>query len=331
MKTKPILDEQPGPYCVQIELTEGCSIQCKFCGIQGIREKPGNYKFMTMDTAANLINKLEWEARERDWNPRFEFAMHGEPSLNPDREAIIAYLRQNFPKSYILFLTNGSGLSGGNTVKKIIGLFNAGVNVLGVEQYGHAPFHKTIMEKFCASDWHLDERYYPDDKDANPHQRRPASTKMLVYIADIFTETKGTHSRINTHCGVGSPPVPTHHGKRCAKPFRELSVRWDGGVALCCNDWRGTYHCGNVNTCGSLNDLWNGPEFNAARRELYLGYRQNIGCCSGCNETSYRSGLIPDSLGKYRMEEPDQESRALIREIVLGKPLTEPVLRPWEK
>jgi len=327
---KPILTHQPGPYCVQIELTEGCSIQCKFCGIQGIREKPGNYKFMTLVTAGTLIKKLAKESKDNNWNPRFEFAMHGEPSLNPDREPIIAYLRKMFPKSYILFLTNGSGLAGGDTVGKINGLFKAGVNVLGVEEYGHAPFHKTIKEKL--GDFMQYETWqYPASPGANPHQRRPANTKMLVYIADIFTETKGTHSRINTHCGTGSPPVSTHHGKRCAKPFRELSIRWDGGIALCCNDWRGTYNCGNVNDNRTLDDIWNGREFNAARRELYLGLRQNIPCCSSCNETSYRSGLIPDSLGKYRVEEPTIDSRSIIACSKYDKPMTQSVLRPWEE
>jgi len=331
MEDKPILTHQPGPYCVQIELTEGCSIQCKFCGIQGIREKPGNYKFMTLDTAGSLIDKLAHEAKHRGWNPRFEFAMHGEPSLNPNREAIITRLRQHFPKSYILFLTNGSGLAGGDTVNKIRWLFDAGVNVLGVEEYGHAPFHKTIKEKL--GDFMQYETWqYPASKSANPHARRHHDTKMLVYIADIFTETKGTHSRINTHCGTGSPPVATHHGKRCAKPFRELSIRWDGGIALCCNDWRGTYNCGSVHDDRTLDEIWNGPGFDAARRELYLGNRQNIPCCSACNETSYRSGLIPDSLGKYACAPPDEASKATLHAYdKLMPPMTQPVLRPWEK
>lgn len=29
------------------------------------------------------------------------------------------------------------------------------------------------------------------------------------------------------------------NGKRCAMPFREMAIRWDGSVALCCDDWRG--------------------------------------------------------------------------------------------
>lgn len=319
---------QSPPYCIQIELTEGCSIQCKFCGIQGIREKPGGYKYMTYRLAETLAKQLHDAQTVHKWNPRIEFAMHGEPSVNPDRLAIVRVLREYLPKTYMLMLTNGSGLAGGDSKRKVEELLEAGINTLAIEQYGHTTFHETILEKINGTSYPV--MFYPSDKNANPHSRKPASVKQIIFVADIFTETKGTHSRINTHCGVGSPPVQSHHGQACAKPFREISVRWDGHIALCCNDWRGTYNCGTI-LQQSINTIWQGPRFDAARRELYLGNRDRIPCCSGCNETSYRPGLIPDHKGLMTMEEPTVGTRRLIKKIGAETPLTTPVLRPWEK
>ena len=34
--------KQNPPYCVQIELTEGCNLACAFCGIASIRKNGAN-------------------------------------------------------------------------------------------------------------------------------------------------------------------------------------------------------------------------------------------------------------------------------------------------
>ena len=50
--------KQDAPFSLQIELTEGCNLYCKFCGIRGIRKRAGDYKFMTISTAKEIVNKL---------------------------------------------------------------------------------------------------------------------------------------------------------------------------------------------------------------------------------------------------------------------------------
>ena len=48
------------PWSIQIELAEGCSRLCSFCGLNGIRDKPGNYKFIS----PILMEKLAAEDRK---------------------------------------------------------------------------------------------------------------------------------------------------------------------------------------------------------------------------------------------------------------------------
>ena len=152
---------------------------------------------------------------------------------------------------------------------------------------------------------------------------------MVSFIQDISLADKGTHSLLNNHAGSGSPPNQNKQGKRCAKPFRELSVRWDGNVAICCNDWRGLYKCGNVVKDG-LNAVWQSKAMGAARVKLYQGQR-DFGPCNGCDAHSYRVGLLPDKYGKDSLPLPDSTTLADIDDALRGDPYTQPVLRPWEK
>jgi hypothetical protein len=74
---------QDPPFAVQIELVEGCTLSCDFCGVNGIREKPGNFKFMSDLMVMQVATRLQYAMRDHGWNPRIEFAMHGEPSMHP--------------------------------------------------------------------------------------------------------------------------------------------------------------------------------------------------------------------------------------------------------
>src|SRR5205814_2147465 len=105
--------------------------------------------------------------------------------------------------------------------------------------------------------------------------------KRFVIIAPIDLSSHGTHSSLNNHCGAGGPLDESMKHARCAKPFREISVRWDGSVSICCNDWRGVYKIGNVFKT-PIKDLWQSPRFNAARHKL-LHYDRDFAPCLGCN------------------------------------------------
>ena len=62
-----IYQQQP-PYTVQIELTEGCNLRCPFCGLNGIRGKQRQFKFLSIETAAT--NKmLDWALQGDPYTP----------------------------------------------------------------------------------------------------------------------------------------------------------------------------------------------------------------------------------------------------------------------
>ena len=222
-----------------------------------------------------------------------------------------------------MMTTNGGGLLS-NTTEKIDGLLKH-INTIAMDDYENVNIVDKIRKNYKGKH---EFKFYPDDPKVNPHRRRGRNEKLLVVIRPIDIETKGVHATINNHCGAGAPLNDSANGKRCAKPFREMSVRWDGQVSLCCNDWRGVYDCGSVQS-KDIEEIWNGPEFGAARNKLYHGLR-DFGPCQGCDALSYRPGLLPDQKGKEELPLPTKEDLKVIKRLERNPPMTQPVLRTWE-
>lgn len=307
---------QAPPNALQIELTEGCNLYCHFCGLRGIREKPfEHFKFMTLDVAAQICGAV------KGWNPRIEFAMHGEPTANPEWLSILSIFRDHFPHNSMMLTTNGYGLRKEPAVSvKYAFQF---VNVIALDCYDHSKgIWEKIVEECPQGVW------YPDDLDENPHRRRESWEKDLVFIRDISKATKGTHSHLSNHAGAAAPRELNYRA-RCAKPFREMSVRWDGMVAICCEDWRGELPIGSLLE-NDVDVIWQHPRMQAARKKLYHGER-DFGPCAGCTSRSTRVGLLPDKKGKETLARANIDDMQSIHEALAEGPLTTPNLREWEK
>lgn len=322
---------QDPPFCVQIELVEGCTLSCEFCGINGIREKAGNFKFMTDETVIRVGMQLAEVIRDHGWNPRIEFAMHGEPSMHPNLVHVIGALRKFLPKQNMVLFSNGSGFI--KAPWMMDQLLNAGLNAIGLDAYEHVNIVPRLMALYKQHHSAEDEDdgfpifYYPQQKEHSLHVGKRKVPKSIVVIQDISKADDGNHSSLNTHCGGGMEP-PATITARCAKPFRELAIRWDGNVAICCNDFRGVYKVGNIHHI-PLHELWNHPYFNAARRILMTGDR-HFAPCASCNAKSMRVGLLPDKMGKVKMEPPSEQDWEDVKKAAFGDPFTPPVRRSWE-
>jgi MoaA/NifB/PqqE/SkfB family radical SAM enzyme len=324
---------QEPPNCIQVELSEGCNLGCFFCGLQSIRDngadgvkqisgKASAFKFMEIDNARRVAERIA----EAGWNSRIEFAMHGEPTMNPDFIGIVGMFRTILPNQSLMMTSNGGGLlKGGNISNKINELMEAGLNVLLLDNYEGVRIVDKVRANYNGPHPVYD---YPTDHRANPHKRRRPDQHDVVVVADIVSASDGNHATLNNHTGGAAPLNDKAEGKRCAKPFREMSVRWNGNVAMCCNDWPGVYKIGNILETPA-EELWQGAGFMAARRALLHG-RRDLAPCKGCDATSYRTGLLPDRLGKQTLPEPDEETWKVWEDHTAGDPYTPRVKRPWE-
>lgn len=312
---------QEPPFAIQVEPTEGCTLACSFCALQSIRDNgadaekeihgtgKGPYRFMSVELAQEIGEKIA----NAGWTSRIEFAMHGEPTVNPRLAQIIRTFRDRLPGNSLMVTSNGSGAT---TPDRIHALFNVGLNTLAIDNYKHASFVAMMRRNKC---FDLDYQYfrYPRDKDGNPHRRYKG--KRIVVIDDISDNTKGVHRITNQGGNSFTAVAPLE--RRCAKPFRELSIRWNGNVALCCDDWKGRYKIGNIKDM-PIEALWNHDRFRAARAALYDEQRKAIKVCSGCNVRTYRNGLLPDKMGKENMPAFSKQHRLMIEDAEKGIPYT---------
>lgn len=321
------------PFCVKVSVTEGCNLRCSFCGISGIREpgprgdRSGPYKHMTLRTAEAIAEQVVLAG----WTPRLEFAGMGEPTLHPDLATIFSIFRGYLPRSQIMLTTNAVPLlDEPGFAARTDALFDAGLNIMALDDYRP---HRVapVAREYRRDGVRVVE--YPDDPTGNPHQRRPPGYRMVSIMRDIAITAEGTHSKsiLSNHCGAAAPRDPESSG-RCANPFRDLMVRWNGRINLCCEDWRGEYRLGSVDE-STLGDVWLGDEMMAIRRRLYAGLRDR-GPCDGCTAVSRRVGLLPDKMGKSAMRPPDERDDETIARVLSVPSVAEEegtlVLRKWE-
>jgi len=319
---------QDQPNTVKIEFSEGCNLACAFCGINSIRERPGkSFNFLT----PALAKRIAVEVARLGWRSRFELAMHGEPSMNPQFIELLRILRNYLPRNQLMMTSNGTGFL--RDIANVDAAFDAGLNILALDDYQNVRIVPKVLARYAAlhskSSSGVQVINYPESLKHSPYKRWAPGTKVIVVFADISVPQPGVHNRLDNMGGLAAPKVRTQMGKRCGRPFREIAFRWDGKVATCCDDWRGQYLCGNIDK-QPLDAVWQGEAFMALRRKLYRGER-DFGACDGCSDLSYRVGLLPDKLGKKIMGPVTTHDKEIIQKALRHQPLTTVVLRPWEK
>ena len=328
-KRKPKGEGLHPPWSVQIELTEGCNRLCSFCGLTALRTAPGKpWHFMEIQLAEKLAKQLSAFCP----NARIEFAMHGEPTLNPDWIEIVGIFRRYLPTTQFQLTTNGRtwmrGKSQGNSIEKnAIKAFEAGIDVIVLDTYDPEREKLQALAKACTRFKVLD--YYDDcqPQGISPwanHKRGMSGT--LIIMDDIGIRNGESKARtLMNHAGnAKSEPIPDEPFKRtCTLPFRELAVCFNGNVTICCMDWGHEYTCGNVNDT-HIYDIWWGAEFQAARK-LLQSKERGFSPCDRCNAKSgTRAGLLP------KMPKPDSETLSVVRKVHSKPQRNELTKRIWD-
>lgn len=297
-----IVPRVSAPWSVQIELVEGCSRACSFCGINAIRPRPGNYKCMTPETATHAAVGLA----DLCPNARYEFAMHGEPLQHPQAARVIALFRSMLPKAQFQLTTNGKVLMARDVqymARRLDDLFRYGIDIIVVDTYepernklqwmlyqvGQEGAYGITVQDFYGE-------WAPKKMSPWTNYRRKIQ-RTVVVMDDLGLRSGETMNRvISNHAGNSPtmpwPDEPLH--RTCTLPYRELSICYNGDVNLCCNDWGHEYTCGNTNVV-ALQDIWYGNAFESARRVL----GQKDRGFSPCNRCDARSGSRAGLLPKY--------------------------------
>lgn len=324
---------QEAPYCLQIESTIGCNLLCGVCGLNGIAD-PNKTRFMTLETAEVIARRIA----ESGWNPRLELARRGEPSLHPEIVEVVALLRRYNPRLQIQMTTNAGGLlRKPGAVPRVAALFDAGLNVLAIDDYDAMRLGEKIREALgCelprSSDVvpnpnlrHVLWKEYPVDPESHPNHRYKLTQPRVVFLEDL-EKSAASRANVNNHAGFGGPL--RDYPKPCAKPFREIGINYDGSIDLCCISWLGEFRIGNLYE-RSLKDIWLDPKFEAARRYLIRGQRSALRPCAGCDHGTYNLNWLPGKGGDGRVgyPEPTEIDASIVRSALERGPVERPSAR----
>lgn len=298
------------PWCIQPELTEGCSMNqgegpgglCHFCGLTAIRNGPGDYKFMSVALAIKIANEMA------EWCPkaRIEFAMRGEPLMNPEHLVIFDVFRSRLPKAQMMVTTNGDTIRTSSSAwaqgkrrlqERLELMFRFGLDFVLLDTYYPKERRDALREEaYALKDIQVVDYYddwAPDGK--SPYHNHGRKVQRTVVLMDDLAVRDGEHSsrQVKTHAGANmAKTIPAPLRRNCGRPFREMTIAWNGDVTLCCDDWRKEYIVDNVNET-SMRDIWINPRFEAARARLMQKDR-DFGPCRECDAPAApRTGLLP--------------------------------------
>lgn len=302
------------PNTINIETVQGCNRRCVFCGTMGMEKK---IHYITKETLVHALKLI----KRANYSPKIRLAGHGEPTLHPNLHIIIKTIRATLPKAQIHLFTNGTVIEKRPELVDIY--FKSGLNNLIVDEYSdHLVGDFIENNEICRKYNIVRQKAGVALLDIKPTERR-------ICITPPIDGDKNTMNRkLCNHLGSALPPLETPLQKKCTVIFRELTIRHDGNVAICCNDFRGYYYVTNILNHDSLYSVWFHPRFESARKLLYKGDR-NFFPCNLCDVLGNRVGLLPDSQGKKDMPDPTEKDREIVNKRY--EPLAVIEKRPWEE
>ena len=238
---------------IEIETINRCNGSCSFCPVN-CKVDPREKKVMERMLFESIVEQLA----AVNYAGRFTTFSNNEPLLD---ERIIEwnrYARKRLPKARMHLFTNGTLL----TLEKFIALTEL-LDELIIDNYQQ----ELQLIKPCR-------------EIADYCKEHPELTKKVTIVLRKPQE-------VLTSRGGNAPnrkDVGDYGRDRCILPFKQMIVRPDGKVSLCCNDAVGKYTLGDL-TKESILDVWYGPRFAMVRKCLYEG-RENWGNCRSCDAFS---------------------------------------------
>lgn len=168
----------------------------------------------------------------------------------------------------------------------------------------------------------------------HPESSRRATGQGHIWLSqDVFrSHSLQHHNQAWNHAGAGDVKFRKRlsgdlRSPQCLRPVEEMSVRFDGRVPLCQDDWRGEMRLGDVYK-QSLYDVFYSPLARAARRRLTCDGDRSLRPCSNCDHISDWGGWAKENNQRSPSRPGDRE---MMEEALRRGSMTKPVLRPWER
>lgn len=238
---------------IEVETINRCNGTCSFCPVNR-NVDPRVHAVMTEELFHDIVDQLA----EINYCGRFSVFSNNEPLLDDRIISLNQYAREKLPNARMHMFTNGTLLS----LDKFVELADI-LDELIIDNYQQElKLIKPCVEiqEYCKTHAELAKKV----------------TIVLRKPQEILTSRGGT---------APNRKELVEYGKdRCILPFKQMIIRPDGKVSLCCNDAIGKYTLGDLNK-EKLLEIWYGPRFQKVRQCLYEG-REHWGDCKFCDTFS---------------------------------------------
>lgn len=235
---------------VEIETINRCNGKCSFCPVSvkhDIRKK--------MIMSDELFKKIIDDLAELKYDGKIALFSNGEPMLDPNIIDRHAYMRKKLPLARTHLFTNGTLL----TLDKFIKLISY-LDELIIDNYNQKLELNDTSKEILA--------YCDKNKD----------------LIDKVTIVLRKEDEVLTSRGGDAPNRKDKIEfikERCVLPFRQLIIRPDGKVSLCCNDPYGRITLGDFSK-QTAKEIWYGTKFAEIRKKIMQG-RGYIEHCKYCD------------------------------------------------
>ena len=317
------------PYLIQIFPAYACNFHCNFCIYSLDRSKHGyisDCAFMNIELYKKCIDDMKQFPRKLKM---LRFAAIGEPLLHPQIADMIAYAKQADIADSVDIVTNGSMLTNELSDK----LIDAGLDRLriSVDGISDESFLANTGTKVGFGDYVERIKYFHD------HNK---SAHIYIKIIDYMIQRPGERERFfstfepicdsiavehltptiseidyDSFSGNIKADKPQNgevllHTNICPQPFYMMQINPDGKVVPCCS-MKYPAILGDVKTA-SVQEVWNGSEFNSFRIRMLDGVQNAGSVCAGCKLYLY-------DLHEEDVLDSNSEKVSLIKSIYRGK------------
>lgn len=236
---------------IELETINRCNGECSFCPVNR-KDDRREFKIMDEDLFKNIVNQL----RDIDYDGRIQIFSNNEPLLDKRIYEFAKYVKEACTNAHLSIFTNGILLN-------------------------EEKFNELIQycDTICIDNYYEGEKKLPENIkkiveicNANPILKRKVIIQMIN--KKEIRNNRGGQSK-NRHF--------TYQLKtNCKLPFKQVIVRPDGKLSLCCNDALGLYTLGDL-TKQTLLEAWNSKEYKDIRDTLAKKGRKGVSLCKYCD------------------------------------------------
>lgn len=235
---------------IEIETYNRCNGGCSFCPVSVKNETRPETR---MDS--ELFYKIIDDLSSMKYDGKIALFSNNEPFLDERIIDFHKYARKKLPKARFHLFTNGTLL----TMDKFLEIIE-------------------YLDELIIDNYNQELKLIPNNQKIKQYceEHKELIGKVTIVLRkpnEILTSRGGDAPNRNDKI--------VYDGTTCMLPFRQMIVRPDGKVSLCCNDPLGKYTMGDL-AKQTIDEVWFGEKFKNVRKKIYLG-RENVDKCKYCD------------------------------------------------